>query len=262
VETCVDTLCKYLDNILQNPSEPKFRKIRKSNKAFQERVASLEGTEEFIRDCGFQVEMMPGNDGSDEEFWFLPESADLEHITMLQDSLRSCEPLTAELDRGLIVIKPGGEGGRNIGSLPPDFFSVSTAEVKAELQNKADFLERESMLRTQAMRDKEASVGRRKYRYCVVRIRFPDGYILQGTFSVYEQLSAVLDFVTDNLEVPLPFHLLDSVNGAKMLDMAPTLQELGLVPASILNFRWDPEIAEDLKASGANVTCLKSSLIQ
>ena len=84
VETCVETLCKYLDNILQNPSEPKYRKIRKSNKAFQERVASLEGTEEFIRDCGFQLEMLTGNDGNEEEFWILPEHADLEHLTMLQ----------------------------------------------------------------------------------------------------------------------------------------------------------------------------------
>jgi len=262
VETCVETLCKYLDNIVLNPSEPKYRKIRKSNKAFQERVASLEGTEEFIRDCGFQLEMLAGNDGNEEEFWILPEYADLEHLTMLQDSLRSCEPLTAELDRGTIVIKPGSENaGRGIGSLPSDFFSVSAAEVRTELQSKADSLERESMLRTQAMRDKEAMAGRRKYRYCVVRIRFPDEYLLQGTFSVYEQLSAVLDFVADNLEVPLPFHLVDTVTGGKMLDTNPTLQELGLVPASILNFRWDPEIQADIQSSGAILACLKSSLL-
>merc|ERR1719452_214386 len=82
VDTCVETLCKYLDNIIQNPAEQKYRKIRRSNKAFQERVASLEGTEEFIMDCGFQQKLMPGNDGSEEEFWFLPESADLDHLTM------------------------------------------------------------------------------------------------------------------------------------------------------------------------------------
>eukprot|EP00088_Acartia_fossae_P037297 TRINITY_DN3846_c0_g1_i1.p1 TRINITY_DN3846_c0_g1~~TRINITY_DN3846_c0_g1_i1.p1 ORF type:complete len:452 (-),score=134.37 TRINITY_DN3846_c0_g1_i1:465-1820(-) len=263
VETCVETLCKYLDNIIQNPSEPKYRKIRKSNKAFQERVASLDGTEHFILDCGFQLQTLPGADGStEEEFWVLPESADLEHITMLQDSLRSCEPLTAELDRGIVVIKPGSENSRNIGSLPPDFFSVTTAEVKAEMKSRADSLERESMLRTQAMRDKEASVGRRKYKYCVVRIRFPDGYILQGTFSVYEALSAVADFVTENLEMPLPFHLMDTVTGARLQEMSSSLQELGLVPASILNFRWEPEIEQDLQASGANsVPCLKASLI-
>lgn len=265
VDTCIQTLCKYLDNIIQNPAEQKYRKIRRSNKAFQERVASLEGTEEFILDCGFQVTMMPNADQSgEEEFWYLDESADLDHISMLQDSLRSCEPLTAELDRGIIIIKPGNGRGANIGSLPPDFFTVSTAEVKAEMQSRADSREREAMLRTQAMRDKEASVGKRKYRYCVVRIRFPDGYLIQGTFSVYEQLSAVVDFVTENLEMPLPFQLLDSVTGAKFQTMSSSLQDLGLVPASVLTFQWDPQIAAEIQASGGSSAAnyLKTSLIE
>ena len=41
VQVGVNTLCKYMDNIIQNPSEEKFRKIRKSNKAYRERVASI-----------------------------------------------------------------------------------------------------------------------------------------------------------------------------------------------------------------------------
>ena len=55
VQLGVDTLCKYIDNILLNPTEEKFRKIRKSNKAFKERVGSLEGSEEFLLACGFKV---------------------------------------------------------------------------------------------------------------------------------------------------------------------------------------------------------------
>jgi hypothetical protein len=35
VKVCVATLSKYLENILLNPTDDKFRKIRKSNKAFQ-----------------------------------------------------------------------------------------------------------------------------------------------------------------------------------------------------------------------------------
>ena len=55
VQLAVDTLDKYIGNILLHPGEEKFMKIRKSNKAFQERVACLEGTEEFLLDFGFQV---------------------------------------------------------------------------------------------------------------------------------------------------------------------------------------------------------------
>jgi UBX domain-containing protein 6 len=32
---CVETLCKYLDNIIKNPTEEKYWKIRMSNKIFQ-----------------------------------------------------------------------------------------------------------------------------------------------------------------------------------------------------------------------------------
>ncbi len=31
----IETVTKYLSNIIENPEEPKFRKIRLSNKAFQ-----------------------------------------------------------------------------------------------------------------------------------------------------------------------------------------------------------------------------------
>ena len=35
IDACIDTLCKYLDNIRNNPSESKYWKIRMSNKIFQ-----------------------------------------------------------------------------------------------------------------------------------------------------------------------------------------------------------------------------------
>lgn len=35
IKVCVDTLCKYLDNIRNDPSEMKYWKIRMSNKVFQ-----------------------------------------------------------------------------------------------------------------------------------------------------------------------------------------------------------------------------------
>ncbi|MEM7007979.1 MAG: Lon-like protease helical domain-containing protein, partial [Thermodesulfobacteriota bacterium] len=43
VNVFIETLCKYIDNLLCNPGEEKFRKIRCGNKAFQDRVASVIG---------------------------------------------------------------------------------------------------------------------------------------------------------------------------------------------------------------------------
>ena len=46
----------------------------------------------------------------------------------------------------------------------------------------------------------------------------------QGTFGVREELGAVLEFITENLETPLPFHILDSVTGARLDNAAASLQ--------------------------------------
>jgi len=252
VELCVETLSKYIDNIVNNPAEPKFRKIRRSNKAFKERVASLEGTQDFLEGCGFQVRQMEGPDGQMEDFWVFPdENTDFETLAAMRDTLKGAEPVTAELDRGLLVIPPQGKISRE---LPPDFFSISKEELKAEQTTKKEQLERESMLRTKAMREKEEARARRKYKYCLIRVRFPDGWILQGTFSVHEPVSAVSEFVTSCLETPLPHILSDSVTGARLgmetADSATTLLDLGFVPAALVNFCWDPEIERDLAGQG------------
>lgn len=45
--------------------------------------------------------------------------------------------------------------------------------------SRTEAIERSMMLRTKAMREKEEKREMRKYRYAVIRIRFPDGVLLQ-----------------------------------------------------------------------------------
>lgn len=45
---------------------------------------------------------------------------------------------------------------------------------------RTEAVEKASMLRTRAMREKEEQREMRKYNYTLLRVRFPDGYILQG----------------------------------------------------------------------------------
>jgi len=250
VEMCVETLSKYIENIVNNPAEVKYRKIRRSNKVFKERVGSLEGTQEFLEGCGFHVKQLEGPDGQMEDFWVFPdENIDFETLAAMRDTLKGAEPVSAELDRGLTVIPPQQKITRE---LPPDFFSISKDELKAEQSKKSEQLERESMLRTKAMREKEEARAKRKYKYCLIRVRFPDGWILQGTFGVHEPVAAVSEFVTSCLEMPLPYVLSDSGSGIRLGegDTEATLLDLGLVPASLVNFCWDPEIEKDLASQG------------
>ncbi|MEW5312464.1 MAG: hypothetical protein WDW38_004097 [Sanguina aurantia] len=52
------TLLKYIANVVNNPEEDKYRSIKLSNAAFQQRVGSLTGSLEFLEHAGFQ----PGED--------------------------------------------------------------------------------------------------------------------------------------------------------------------------------------------------------
>ena len=68
IKVCVDTLCKYIENIESNPDEEKYRKIRISNKAYQERIDPIEGTNQFMEAAGFEQKELPFNDTTD-TFW-------------------------------------------------------------------------------------------------------------------------------------------------------------------------------------------------
>ncbi|KAJ8963064.1 hypothetical protein NQ318_018528 [Aromia moschata] len=123
-------------------------------------------------------------------------------------------------------------------------------------------LDKQLQLRTKVMREKDEIREIRKYKFCLIRVRFPDGLYLQGTFSVYEKFSEVLDFVRENLEHEgLPF-VLTSPTGHRFEenDKDSTLADLRLVPATILIFQWDPSVEEDLKLAG-NVAYLKPEVM-
>lgn len=48
---------------------------------------------------------------------------------------------------------------------------------------RSEGIERSMMLRTKAMREKEEMREMRKYRFALIRVRFPDGILLQVSVS-------------------------------------------------------------------------------
>ncbi|KAI8574276.1 hypothetical protein RHMOL_Rhmol01G0341700 [Rhododendron molle] len=76
------TLLIYVRNVAKNPDEEKFRKIRISNPAFQERVGNMKEGTEFLELCGF--ERVGG------EFLFLPrDKVDMEVLKSAGTALNS-----------------------------------------------------------------------------------------------------------------------------------------------------------------------------
>uniref|UniRef100_A0A7S4R6Y6 Ubiquitin-like domain-containing protein n=1 Tax=Ditylum brightwellii TaxID=49249 RepID=A0A7S4R6Y6_9STRA len=67
--TALQTLSKLLSNITSNPMEEKYRKVKKSNAAFQRRLGGLEGGHALMLSIGFVVKME-----GDEEMYVMEAS--------------------------------------------------------------------------------------------------------------------------------------------------------------------------------------------
>ncbi len=248
VKVCVETLCKYVDNIIDHPTEEKFWKIRVGNKAFQERVSALEGTSEFLQAAGFQLKAVPGPSGPEEMHYIMDaeNAQNLPRLQSLKDVLMAAEPIRPELDRNVKVFHSTGRVDRI--KVPDEFYNVTPDELKKEQQIRQEAVEKLGMLRTKEMRERERQRELRRYRYVLLRVRFPDNMILQGTFRAQEKLSSVQEFVRENIELQwLPFSL-NTGTGQKLVEENSTLAELDLAPAAVLSFAFDPQVLAEVTA--------------
>lgn len=82
-----------------------------------------------------------------------------------------------EIDRNVQVLSPA-QAAKKV-DLPPDFYALSPEELKREQQSRAEALEKQMQLRTKAMREKDELREIRKYKFALIRVRFPDGIYLQ-----------------------------------------------------------------------------------
>lgn len=239
IEYCVETLGKYLDNIINNPDVEKYWKIRMCNRIFQEKVLPIEGALDFLKAAGFEEKKLLHNENEEDFLVWSPNNCNIENLMILDEALRSAESIPLELDRNLQVLMPSQARIKN--ELPPSFFTITPEEIKKEQQLRTEAIERNQMLRTKAMREKDEQRVLRRYKFSVLRIKFPDGIILQGTFSVHEKFQNVIEYVAENLiGNKVPF-LLITPDGIKLIEEchAKTLLELRLIPTAILEFSWN-----------------------
>ncbi|XP_024262142.1 UBX domain-containing protein 6 [Oncorhynchus tshawytscha] len=258
VKAAVDIISKYIENICKNPTEEKYRKIKLSNKVFQEKVKTVEGSREFLEAMGFQSIMLDveGQEES-EEFLVLmehdPES--LEVMKESRDRLQRGEPVRAQLDRQPQAFRPSPNAMRF--ELPPEFYNLTAEELKREQQQKNEVVDKNTMLRTKAMREREEQRERRKYNYTLLRVRLPDGNILQGTFLAWDKVSVLFQFVRDSLvDGWQPFELVAPGGHKLQEDQEVALNQCSLVPAVLLTFSWDAAVQADIAAGGGKRSAL------
>lgn len=126
---CIETLTKYLENIIQHPDDEKYRKIRQSNRIFSEKVRPCEGALDFLLGAGFIEQDIDG-----EQFYIYSDENNpngSESLTELLEALQHSEIIHLELDRNIHVLLPSQTKRTE---LPQEFYRISLEEVRREQQ--------------------------------------------------------------------------------------------------------------------------------
>lgn len=255
LDKCVEILNKYADNITSNPSEEKYRKIRIENAIFKEKVFSLKYSDLLLKQVGFKtVSIEKESDGETKQYedYFVFEGDNLDPLNSLKSCLSLAEPIKPELDRDIRVYRMSNDSNKKLADfdLSEDFYNLKVEELRREQALRNETLEKNGMLRTKQMRERDEQLELRRYNYCLIRVKFPNSLILQALFKANEKYQTLHQLVNDCLEIPdVPFELFShSLRHSKSDLPELTLAEAGLAPAALLNFKFSEGIDESVKS--------------
>jgi len=253
VATGLALLHRVLGNLASNPSEPKYRRLRRTNAKIGEMLCASPQFERVLGACGFAAD-------ASGEFLDFPApggahaAACVEVVRGTHRAVSSALVTTAgtppagapaeSRSAAVYVLDGSSLAAAATFDVPDEFFEMDSAEAKALLASSARQRQESSVLRTRAQREADSASKRRVYKRALIRVRFPDGYALQGTFGATEPVSAVFEFVAASLREPWhEFHLTrpaGSVERGKSLrleQMTETIAAAELTPSYVLNFQ-------------------------
>ncbi|XP_065855599.1 plant UBX domain-containing protein 2 [Euphorbia lathyris] len=265
-EGSVEVVLRLLRNIVKEPDNAKFRKIRMGNPKIREAISDVPGGVELLECVGFELKQ------EDEEMWASIEVPDEEKIRLINKVIGLLEPRKLEeqvqkvedkltpsatekqvealevkkIDRQIRVFFSVPENVAARIELPDSFYNLSLDEVKREADARKKKIAESQLLIPKSYKEKQAKAARRRYRRTLVRIQFPDGVVLQGVFAPWETTSALYEFVSASLKDPsLEFDLVHPLPVKRRViphfpnagEKPSTLDDEDLVPSALIKFR-------------------------
>jgi UBX domain-containing protein 6 len=105
---CKELLNKMADNILNNPNDDKYKRIRVENKLFNENVLSLKYSQFVLTNVGFKARKLALKDDEPdikEDFFVFDNDVNIKNLEELKSALVLSEPVLPELDRDIKIFK-------------------------------------------------------------------------------------------------------------------------------------------------------------
>lgn len=255
----IEIVLKLLKNIIKEPENVKFRRIRLGNPKIKEAIADVAGGLDMLECVGFELKEESG------EMWAVMEGEVSEKVMMVKQVVDLLEPkkvgnvppITAQakavevvepvevkkIERQVRVFFSVSESVAAKIELPDSFYNLSINEVKREAEMRRKKLAESQLLVPKSYKEKQTKAARKRHEKTVIRIQFPDGVVLQAFFSPREPTTALYELVSSSLKDPsLEFELLHPVLikrrvipnfGEKII----TLEEEDLVPSALIKFR-------------------------
>ncbi|MED6180513.1 hypothetical protein PIB30_011030 [Stylosanthes scabra] len=282
-EGSIDIVLKLLKNVVREPENAKFRKIRLSNPKIKEAVADVTGGIELITFVGFELR---DENGETWAFMELPsedqirlikkatlllESQLLVHVSPKTENLAapSAEKTDAKVerkpvDRQVKVFFAVPESVAVKIELPDSFYKLSVEEVRREAESRRKKIEESQLLIPKSYKEKQAKAAKKRYTKAIIRVQFPDGVVLQGVFSPWEPTMALYEFVSSALKQPaLEFELMHPIvvqrraipRFGKAGENSKTLEDEDLVPSALIKFK-------PLETDSVVFTGLKNELLE
>ncbi|EDW24513.1 GL23357 [Drosophila persimilis] len=126
--------------------------------------------------------------------------------------------------------------------LPDSFFDLTVNDLKMVLRDlkRTSAGDDDAPLLTAKLRELERQKAMlaklNQYKDCVLRIQFPDRFVLQGIFKPHETMAKVEDFVREFLVNPSEKFNIFTIPPKKVLPSSETLLELNCVPNAVVHF--------------------------
>ncbi|XP_073147840.1 plant UBX domain-containing protein 2 [Henckelia pumila] len=257
-DSSMEVVMKLFKNVVADPENAKFRKIRLGNPKIKEAIGDVQGGIELLECIGFELK----EEG--EEMWLTMEIPSEDQLVLLKNAISLLDPKKDEelpstapakieedlqpqkVDKQVRVFFSVPESVAAKIELPDSFYSLSALELKREAEMRKKKLEDSKLLIPKSYREKQAKAAKKRYKRTVIRVQFPDGVVLQAFFSPSELTGALYEFVSSALKEPsLEFELLHPVLVKRRViphfsaagDKSVTLEDEDLVPAALIKFR-------------------------
>ncbi|CAN6478661.1 unnamed protein product [Victoria cruziana] len=254
----VDVVLKLLKNIITDPDNAKFRRIRMTNPKIHDTVGSAVGGVELLECVGFRLQEEDG------EMWATMETPSEVQVFFIREVISSLEPSKTsgpsptssvpqngtiekkKVDRQVRVFFAVPESVATKIDIPDSFYNLTAEELKKEVDLRKKKMTESQLLIPKSYKEKQAKLAKKKYKVGVIRIQFPDGVLLQGVFLPTEATTALYEFVSSCVKEPsLEFELIQpAVPRSRLVPRAenangrtPTLEEEDLIPATLVKFK-------------------------